>query len=83
MKYTGQIVQILEGDGSTNIRLAVSKDSYGWSYDDIIYIEYDGTTDFVDEDVVTVYGEIYGDYSYTSQAGYEIHLPGMIAESVE
>ncbi|MFJ7640236.1 hypothetical protein [Peribacillus sp. NPDC097225] len=83
VKYKGQIVQITEDNDYTNIRLAVTQSSYGYSYDDIVFIEYDGTTDFVEEDVITVYGEIYGDYSYTSQAGWEISIPGLLAEEIE
>ena len=83
VKYTGEILQILEGNGITNIRLSVSKSSYGYNSNDVIFIEYDGYTDFVDEDIITVYGEIYGSYSYESQAGYNITLPGLIAESFE
>lgn len=83
VKYTGEILQILEGDNITNIRLAVTKTSYGYDFNDVIYIEYKGYTDFVDNDIVTVYGEIYGSYSYESQAGYNITLPGLIADKVE
>ena len=83
VKYTGEILQILEGDNITNIRLAVTKSSYGYDFNDVIFIEYPGYTDFVDNDIVTVYGEIYGSYSYKSQAGYEISLPGLLAETVE
>ena len=52
-------------------------------FNDIIFVEYAGLTEFVEDDVVTVYGEIYGTYSYTSQAGWEISLPGLIADSIE
>ncbi len=83
VKYQGQVVQIQEGDNITNIRLAVTQDSYGYNSDDIVYVEYEGYTDFVDEDIVTVYGEVYGSYSYTSQAGWEITLPAVIADTVE
>ncbi|WP_163100073.1 hypothetical protein [Peribacillus alkalitolerans] len=83
VKYTGQIVQIMEGDNLTQIRLAVTKDSYGYSISDIIFVEYTGLTDFVEDDIVTIYGTVYGKYSYTSQANYEISLPGIIADSVE
>ncbi|WP_108669136.1 hypothetical protein [Peribacillus acanthi] len=83
VKYTGQIVQIMEGDNLTQIRLAVTKDSYGYSFSDIIFVEYAGLTDFVEDDIVTIYGTVYGAYSYTSQANYEISLPGIIADSVE
>lgn len=83
VKYTGEIIQIMEGDNITQIRLAVTKSSYGYDFNDIVFVEYIGLTDFVEEDVITVYGTIYGEFSYTSQAGWEIALPGMLAESIE
>lgn len=83
VKYTGKIIQILEGKDITNIRLAVTETEFGYDYDDEIFIEYDGYTDYVDEDIITVYGEIYGTYTYVSQAGYNISLPGLIAEEFE
>lgn len=83
VKYQGQVVQIQEGDNMTSIRLAVTQDSYGYNSDDIVYVEYDGYTDFVDDDIVTIYGEVYGSYSYTSQAGWEITIPAVIADTVE
>ena len=82
VKYTGEIIQILEGDNITNIRLAVTKTSYGYDFSDIVFIEYVGYTDFVDGDVVTVYGYVYGSYTYESQAGYNITLPGILADEV-
>jgi len=83
VKYTGEIAQIQEGDNSTVIRLAVTQESYGWNPNDIIWVEYDGYTEYVDGDVITVYGEIYGSHTYTSQAGWEITIPAVIAESFE
>jgi len=78
-KFTGQIVQIIESNGVTNIRLAVSKTDYGWDPSSIVYIEYDSDTQAVDEDVVTVYGVIAGNYTYTSEANYQISVPSMLA----
>ncbi|MGD6843089.1 hypothetical protein ACQCVH_11280 [Bacillus infantis] len=83
VKYTGEVIQILEGNDMTNIRLAVTKTSYGYNPGDLIFIEYEGYTDFVEEDVVTIYGEVYGKYSYESQAGYSISLPGIVADIIE
>lgn len=83
VKYTGEILQIIEGDETTHIRLAVTQTSYGYDFNDVIFIEYDGYTDYVDGDIITVFGEIYGSYSYESQAGYNISLPGLIADSFE
>ena len=83
VKYKGKILQILEGDNVTNIRLAVTPNSYGYDVNDVIFIEYAGYTDYVDDDIITVYGEIYGSYSYKSQAGFDISLPGLIAKEFE
>lgn len=83
VKYTGKILQILEGDNITNIRLAVTPTSYGYNASDVIFIEYVGYTDFVDDDIITVYGEIYGSYSYKSQAGFDIALPGLLAKEFD
>ncbi len=83
MKYTGKVLQINEGFITTDIRLAVTKTSYGYSVNDVIWVEYIGTTDFVEDDIVTVYGEITGSYSYTSIAGWKITLPSMDADTIE
>lgn len=83
VKYRGEIVQIQEGDDMTVIRLAVTQESYGWNPNEVIWVEVDGYTDFVDEDVVTVYGTVVGKHSYTSQAGWEITVPAMLADTVE
>ncbi|SCA96769.1 Uncharacterized protein BWINRA5_00084 [Bacillus mycoides] len=79
VKYTGEIVQIIESGGSTDIRLAVTKRSYGYNTNDIVYVTFDKPTEFVEKDIVTVTGNIEGSYSYTSQAGWNISLPLMKA----
>lgn len=81
--YTGEIVQIMEDEDFTVMRLAVTKTSYGYDINDIIYVEYEGLTDFVEEDIVTIYGQVYGSYTYQSQAGWDITVPAVIADFVE
>ncbi|MBX0313292.1 hypothetical protein [Planococcus glaciei] len=83
VKYQGEILQIIEDKFSSVIRLAVIKDVYGYDFNDVIYITYDGTTEFVDEDVITIYGTVIGNYTYESQAGYNISLPHIEADIVE
>lgn len=83
IKYQGEILQIMEDETSSVIRLAVTKDSYGYDLNEIVYITYDETTKFVDEDVVTVYGTVLGSHSYESQAGYNITLPYIEADIIE
>ncbi len=84
VKFTGQILQILESNGQGVIRLSVTNLGYGtWSSDDVVYVTYTGHNDFVNGDVVTVYGVLQGSYTYTSQANYQITLPSMEACDVE
>ena len=83
VKYRGEILQILEEGVYTVIRLAVTPTSYGYDYGDVIWVEYIGLTDFVEGDVVTVYGTISGDYSYQSTAGWTITIPAMTADTIE
>ncbi|WP_050614966.1 hypothetical protein [Bacillus testis] len=83
VKYVGQIVQIQESGHYTAIRLAVTQTSYGYDFNDIIWVEYDGLTDFVEDDIVTVYGEIAGTKSYKSTAGWKITIPAIVADHIE
>jgi len=69
-KISGRIVQIMEDASSTDIRLDVN-DVYG----DTVYIYYDGLTEYVEDDYITVYGVCEGKYTYTSSAGFQITLP--------
>jgi len=75
VKFTGQIVEISESNGKGYMRLAVTKTSYGWSSADIIWVGYEGHIDAVTDDVVNVYGPVYGAFTYTSQANYTITVP--------
>jgi hypothetical protein len=78
--FTGQVVQIMESNGQGVIRLAVTKDSFGnWDSSSIVYIQYTGHNDVVDDDVVTVYGLLAGPQTYASQANFQITVPSMYA----
>ena len=47
----------MEDGNSTMMRIAVTYVGYGfWNYDDVVYVTYEGTCDYVEEDVITVYG---------------------------
>lgn len=81
--YTGEIIQIMEEVDFTVIRLAVTETSYGYDPNDVVWVEYDDNTEFIDGDIVTVYGMIIGSHSYTSQAGWEITVPAMLADWIE
>lgn len=78
VKYTGTVLEIQESGGTGIMRVAIDGD-----YNKIIYVTYTGTNDAVEDDTVTIWGEVYGSYSYTSQANYEISLPRIDAKYVE
>lgn len=83
VKFTGQVVQIQEDNNYGIIRLAVTKESYGWSISDIIWVEYQNHTDAVKDDVITVYGQLTGSKTYESQAHFNITVPSIMACAVE
>lgn len=78
VKFSGEVVQIMESGGETDIRLAISG-----SYGSIIYVTYPDTVDVYEGDYITVWGEVLGDYSYTSTANYQITLPWISAKYIE
>lgn len=82
-KFKGQIVQILEDGDYTVIRLSIAQASWGWDTNAILWVEYAGTTKFVQDDIITVYGRMMGEHSYESQAGWEVSVPSMLAEIIE
>lgn len=76
--FTGEILEIGEDSGYTIMRIAVDD----W-YEDILWVEQEGYNDFISGDIVTIYGEVFGSVSYTSQAGWDITIPGIMADIVE
>ncbi|MGC9602496.1 MAG: hypothetical protein ABSE76_02025 [Minisyncoccia bacterium] len=80
--FTGQILQIQESGGVGYMRLAVDRDQFGWNFSDIILVDYQGHTDAVQNDVMTVGGTMEGSQTYTSQANFQITLPLMYACSI-
>ncbi len=82
VKYSGRIVQVTNGsDGSVTLRVATSG-----NYDDIILVDYtyqSGQSKLLEDDTVTVYGTIYGDYTYESVMGAHITVPLVLASYID
>lgn len=81
-KSQGQVVQIIESENGTDIRLNVTPGDYGY-WKDTIYIYYDGKTTALDESIINIYGEVIGKYTYESQAGWNIALPLIHVKYIE
>jgi hypothetical protein len=83
VKFTGQIDQVvLDSDsGESEYRISVTKDEYDF-WDDTVYVYFDsGDKDekFLEEDIVTFYGEASGEESYTTVLGESVTIPAVTA----
>ena len=79
LKFTGQIVQVHEPTfGNTvTLRINVTKTNYDL-YTDTIYATVsipDGSNRLLEKDIVTIYGDCDGMYSYTSVLHAKVSLP--------
>ena len=74
--WFGEIVQKVS---STQFRVNVNCKRYqyisGWNCSDTIYVVYDGDESFIEDDMVKIWGELAGNYSYTAVLGNEITIP--------
>ncbi len=81
VKFSGKVVQVIEGDGSVQIRLAVNDD-----YDTILLGEYSTSivsSRVLEDDHITIYGTSVGTISYKSTMGGTITIPGVYVEKIE
>lgn len=69
-----------DGEPMTTARVLVAT-SYAGS-DEVVYVTAPFRTDFVENSIVDVLGVLNRDISYTSQAGWNITIPGMIAVAI-
>lgn len=77
LKFQGEIQQVIyDGDTKSEYLISVT-DNDGW-WEDNIYVVLDRTNvkdKFLENDIVTFYGECYGSYSYTTVLGASEEVP--------
>ena len=81
VKFYGKVVQVIEGDDSTQIRLAVDD-----NYDTVLLGEFDKSivsSRVLEDDYITVYGSSVGTISYKSTFGGTITIPGVYIEKID
>ena len=81
IKFSGKVLQVLEGTNETHIRLAVNN-----SYDTVLYCAYDPsilTFRLLEDDKITIYGYSLGLYSYTATSGATITIPSVWVDKIE
>lgn len=77
--YTGQVFQIQESGGYGYMLLSVTDEGYGF-WTDNIWVNFDRSTNFVEEDIVTIWGSVVGSKSYETQIGGETFVPEVDAK---
>lgn len=81
IKFKGEVVQVIEGDDTVQIRLAVNND-----YDDILFCEYDSSivsSRVLEDDKITIYGVSVGTITYESTMGGQITIPAAYIEKID
>ena len=81
VKFHGTVIQVMEGDGVTQIRLAV-----GDNYDTILFAEFDSSvvdSRILENDTITIRGLSTGLITYESTIGGSISIPGVSIEQIE
>lgn len=75
--FSGKIFQIQEDNGKGRILLSTGDYST-----DLVYVEYNGANDFVEDDHVTIYGVFKGDKTYEARIGSNnvLYMEGLYIE---
>jgi hypothetical protein len=88
VRYVGKVLQVQENEcllcdnPGYVLRVAVTEDSYGF-WDDPIWVEYAGTDRFLEEDTVTVWGEVTGLQKYSAVLGNQVTIPNITALDIK
>ncbi|MGJ8729322.1 hypothetical protein ACRW9N_02520 [Listeria aquatica] len=77
----GKVIQAIEDGGTTLLRVDMTQNEYG-NWDNTVAIIYNGTTDAVEDNIIEVYGTIYGNYDYKSTIGADLTIPGIDADNI-
>lgn len=80
-KFSGTILQVLEGDEKTEYRLAVNGD-----YDNVLYMQIDNSRlsqRILEDDLVTVFGYTMGKISYEATSGATITIPSFSINMID
>lgn len=79
--YTGEVVQLVEGDGVNALRVAINGD-----YGNMFYLEYKPeiiSERVLENDTITFYGIYYGIYQYESTFGTTISIPAATVDHIK
>ncbi len=84
-KFTGKVVQVLrDGDDKLQMRVNVTAGKYN-TYEDTVYVFYtiEAGKNILEDDIITMYGELRGMIEYESILGAEITIPCIYVKFID
>ena len=85
VKFTGEIIQVQESRKSATYRIDVTQNEYGF-WEDTVIATFDlsnSQSRFLEDDIVTFYGQYEGLYTYTSVLGSSVTIPNITIEYMD
>lgn len=79
--FEGKIIQVIQGDGASQFRIATNDD-----YDKVMLIEIDNSmlgTRILEDDYIRFYGTYMGEMTYESTLGGNITVPAVLVDEFE
>lgn len=85
IKFTGKIIQVVDNGTSAIYRINVTQGDYEIWEDTVLvsYVYENGQSRFLEDDIVTFYGEYAGLTTYTSTMGGDITIPSVSAAYID
>ena len=85
VKFTGEVMQVIKGSNG-KAALMVQVTYNGYYYEDnlmVMYYTSDISQKFLEDDIITFYGTVNGDYSYETVLGAEKTIPSVWANYID
>ena len=84
-KFTGEVIQVMEENGAYTLMVNITKGEYDiWT--DTILVYYLGSAEnnrILEDDIIDMYGQLAGMYTYTTVMGADNTVPLMYAEYID
>ncbi len=89
--FTGEVIQVLNDGNDVTLRVNVTPKRYTYSnetyYEDTILVSYTYSNSYesriLEDDIITIYGQSIGTYTYEAITGAPITVPAIIAGYID
>lgn len=90
-KFTGEVIQVMEDNNALTLRVNITPKKYEYVnetyYEDTILVAYEYSSSaesrILEDDIITIYGQSIGTYTYESVFGSSITVPAIVAEYID